>query len=64
LFQTLKRRDEAESTGMGLAIVKKLIERQNCRITVHSEGNGTGTEFRFRWPASSAAMDVEDPASA
>jgi signal transduction histidine kinase len=51
LFQTLKRRDELESTGMGLAIVKKLVERQNCRITVHSEGDGTGTEFRFQWPA-------------
>jgi PAS domain S-box-containing protein len=48
LFQTLKRRDEADSTGMGLAIVKKLIERQNCHITVHSQGNGTGTEFRFQ----------------
>ena len=51
LFQTLKRRDEGESTGMGLAIVKRLIERQKCRITVHSQGIGTGTEFRFRWPA-------------
>jgi two-component system, OmpR family, sensor histidine kinase VicK len=50
LFQTLKRRDEVESTGMGLAIVKKLVERHNCRITVHSEGDGTGTEFRFQWP--------------
>jgi signal transduction histidine kinase len=55
LFQTLKRRDEVESTGMGLTIVKKLIERQNCRIRVHSEGNGTGTEFRFQWPTSSTA---------
>jgi len=51
LFQTLKRRDEVEGTGMGLAIVKKLVERQNCRITVRSEGDGTGTEFRFLWPA-------------
>ena len=51
LFQTLKRRDEVEGTGMGLAIVKKLVERKNCRVTIHSEGNGKGTEFRFRWPA-------------
>jgi PAS domain S-box-containing protein len=50
LFQTLKRRDEVEGTGMGLAIVKKLVERQHCRITVHSQGDGTGTQFRFRWP--------------
>jgi PAS domain S-box-containing protein len=56
LFQTLKRRDEVESTGMGLAIVKKLIEQQNCRITVHSQGDGTGTAFHFRWPASPAPV--------
>jgi PAS domain S-box-containing protein len=52
LFQTLKRRDEVESTGMGLTIVKKLVERQNCRVTVHSQGDGTGTQFRFQWPIS------------
>jgi PAS domain S-box-containing protein len=64
LFQTLRRRDEAESTGMGLATVKKLIERQNCRITVHSQGNGTGTEFRFRWPTSSSTTHVKEPTNA
>ena len=37
LFQTLKRRDEVEGTGMGLAIVKKLVERQNCRVTYARE---------------------------
>jgi PAS domain S-box-containing protein len=64
LFQTLKRRDEVESTGMGLTIVKKLIERQNCRITVHSQGNGTGSEFRFQWPTSSSARHAEEPTNA
>jgi PAS domain S-box-containing protein len=58
LFQTLKRRDEVEGSGMGLAIVKKLVEQQNSCITVHSHGNGTGTEFRFQWPTSTAAYDV------
>src|ERR1700678_3879232 len=52
LFQTLKRRDEVESTGMGLTIVKKLVEQPNCPITVHSQGDGTGSEFRFRWSRS------------
>jgi len=60
LFQTLKRRDEVEGTGMGLAIVKKLVERQNCRITVHSQGNGTGTQFRFQWPTSPAAIYAKE----
>ncbi len=50
LFQTLKRRDEVEGSGMGLALVKKLIEQQNSCISVHSAGDGTGAEFRFEWP--------------
>jgi signal transduction histidine kinase len=64
LFETLKRRDEAESTGMGLTIVKKLIERQNCRITVHSQGDGTGTEFRFQWPTPSTTIYVKETTNA
>jgi PAS domain S-box-containing protein len=50
LFQTLKRRDEVEGSGMGLALVKKLVEQQNGCVTVHSQGNGKGAEFRFQWP--------------
>jgi PAS domain S-box-containing protein len=64
LFQTLKRRDEVEGTGMGLAIVKKLVERQNCRITVHSEGDGTGTQFRFQWPTVASSTYGNEPADA
>jgi PAS domain S-box-containing protein len=64
LFQTLKRRDEVEGTGMGLAIVKKLVERQNCRITVHSQGNGTGTQFRFRWPTLPSTICAKEPTNA
>jgi signal transduction histidine kinase len=51
LFQTLKRRDEVEGSGMGLALVKKLVEQQNCSIGVRSQGDGKGTEFRFQWPS-------------
>jgi signal transduction histidine kinase len=64
LFQTLKRRDEVESTGMGLTIVKKLVERQNCRIAVHSQGNGTGTEFRFQWPTLLPIIHAQEPTNA
>jgi PAS domain S-box-containing protein len=64
LFQTLKRRDEVEGTGMGLAIVKKLVERQNCRITVHSQGNGAGTQFRFQWPILPLTCDTKEMANA
>lgn len=49
IFQTLHRRDEIESTGVGLAIVKKIIEDQGGSIWVESE-LGAGAEFRFFWP--------------
>lgn len=49
LFQTLKPRDTVEGSGMGLAIVKKLIESRGGRITVESKV-GQGTTFRFTWP--------------
>ncbi len=64
LFQTLKRRDEVEGSGMGLAIVKRLVERQNCSIAVYSTGDGTGTRFHFNWPALPATARAAEPAHA
>jgi signal transduction histidine kinase len=49
IFQTLREKDDKESTGIGLAIIKKIIEEQKGRITVLSE-TGKGAEFRFTWP--------------
>ena len=37
MFQTLKPRDEVEGSGMGLAIVKKLIERCNGKVWIDRE---------------------------
>jgi signal transduction histidine kinase len=59
LFQTLKRRDEVEGSGMGLAVVKKLVEQQNSCISVRSEGKGTGAEFRFLWPTQPSTYEIE-----
>jgi PAS domain S-box-containing protein len=64
LFQTLKRRDEVEGSGMGLAIVKKLVEQQNSCITVHSQGNGTGAQFRFQWPTLPSTIYAKEPTNA
>lgn len=49
MFQTLKARDEVESTGVGLAIVKKIIEDKGGRIWVDSTP-GIGSSFHFIWP--------------
>ncbi|TDW44617.1 HAMP domain-containing protein [Flavobacterium sp. 270] len=48
IFQTLREQNEEESTGVGLAIVKKIIDDHQEYITVRSE-LGKGTEFIFTW---------------
>lgn len=49
IFQTLKARDDFESTGIGLAVVRKIIEAENGRIWLESTP-GEGTTFYFTWP--------------
>ena len=46
IFQTLRARDEFESTGIGLTIVKKIIENNGGTIHVDS-APGKGTTFTF-----------------
>ncbi len=49
LFQTLERRDSRESTGVGLAIVKKIVEGYGGKVWVESE-IGRGSAFFFTLP--------------
>lgn len=49
IFQTLKARDEFESTGIGLSIVKKIIEEAGGTITLESKP-GEGSVFCFTAP--------------
>lgn len=48
IFQTLREKNEKESTGIGLAIVKKIIDEQHGIIKVKSALN-KGAEFIFTW---------------
>lgn len=49
IFQTLRKKNAKESTGIGLAIAKKIIEDHNGTITIKSK-EGHGAEFIFTWP--------------
>lgn len=51
IFQTLREKHDKESTGVGLAIVKKIIEERHCDIRVSSVP-GKGARFIFTWPKS------------
>lgn len=49
LFQTLSRRDDHETMGVGLSIAKKIVEQRNGRIWLRST-IGEGTRFSFSIP--------------
>ncbi len=53
IFQTLMPRDEFESTGIGLTVVKKIVELYGGRIWLESEP-GNGTTFLFTFPKAGA----------
>ncbi|MCJ7729927.1 MAG: ATP-binding protein [Sedimentisphaerales bacterium] len=53
IFQTLAPRDEFESTGIGLTVVKKIVEQYSGRIWLESEF-GQGTTFFFTFPKAGA----------
>ncbi|MBW4710662.1 CHASE domain-containing protein [Roseobacter sp. YSTF-M11] len=55
MFQTLRTGDAPESTGIGLAIVKKAIEVNGGQVRLESTP-GNGTTFHFQWPKQAASL--------
>jgi len=52
MFQTLEARDKVENTGVGLALVKKIVENKGGTIRLESQ-LGQGATFYFTWPKQS-----------
>ena len=61
LFQTLAPRDRVESTGVGLALVKKIVEMYGGRVWLESTV-GRGSTFFFTLPRSAATASKENRA--
>ena len=49
MFQTLKPRDQVEGSGMGLAIVNRIVQWQGGRVWFEPAPAGRGTVFKFQW---------------
>jgi PAS domain S-box-containing protein len=58
IFQTLSPRDDFESTGIGLTIVKKIVEMYGGKVWLESKV-GSGTTFYFTFPAPIDEMNKE-----
>ena len=58
LFQTLKSRDGIESTGIGLSLVKKIVESYEGTVWVESE-LGQGSTFFFTLPKQDNSINEE-----
>jgi signal transduction histidine kinase len=49
MFQALSVKDSGRDTGIGLALVKKIVQERGGSITLDSQ-EGEGARFRFTWP--------------
>lgn len=48
MFQTLKSRDKVEGSGMGLAMIKRIVEHYQGTISIISDGK-RGTKMSIHW---------------
>lgn len=58
IFQTLNARDSVESTGVGLTLVKKIVEQLGGQIKLDS-AEGKGSTFRFTLPIMLSTASVD-----
>jgi signal transduction histidine kinase len=58
IFQTLAPKDKTDSTGVGLALVQRIVEVAGGRVWVESRV-GEGSTFRFTWPKAPSVTAVQ-----
>lgn len=54
MFQTLETKDSETNTGIGLALVRKIVQENGGSIILESKP-GEGARFRFTWPREPSA---------
>jgi PAS domain S-box-containing protein len=63
MFSQLKPRDQVEGTGMGLALVRRIVENHGGEVRADPRV-GRGSVFRFTWPAAPEAVEGAHAAAA
>jgi PAS domain S-box-containing protein len=57
IFQTLAPRDKIEGTGIGLSVVRKVVETRGGHVALDS-APGRGATFRFTWPKAARSGEL------
>ncbi len=60
IFQTLQARDKVEGTGIGLSVVKRIVESRGGSVSIDS-APGAGATFRFTWPRYTRPFETGSP---